>query len=415
MSTVDFTRQLQMRNRSAERIGQNEGSLVEQHGVARLDLGITREAFDSEYFEKNVLLVRRALRSHFAWADVDQLLYFTDPSPPYFKLFKGGEVPAEAFATATQNGLRLDKAKFYEYLHSGATVVMNRLERDSLIAHRLCHDVARFCGHTTIGNGYLTFGGTGTFGKHWDTHDVFAIQLLGKKRWRIYQPSWPLPLSHHSSEGQQAHCPAQPVLDIELNVGDALYIPRGWWHETIPCDGGSFHLSVGAYAPTVLEFAQWSCRQLEAELSARSGLSATSSSIDDETIETLVAKIRGTLSDPGQLQAFLRSGDRLPGNGAEAGEFDLHSLAHPTEALPDSTLISLQGRHPPQFEGHYLVRGDSMLRLEPLRKAVVHALIEQPLEMSALCGLVAAPRAAIQAAVLDLAQHDVVGVRRPHM
>ena len=220
-------------------------------GAAMLEFGMSPAQFRERYFEQQPFVQKAAMAARpLKWSDIDVLLQQVEPVHPFVKLFNNGEVPEDAYAEdAFEFGLqrrRLNKAAFYRQMQAGATLVFNRLENFSVPAQRLCREVGRFAGHQTNSNAYLTFGGQGTFGKHWDVHDVFAIQLIGRKRWRVFAPTMPLPLSHQTSDQRSNDCPPNPVMDVTLEAGDLLYLPRGWWHQVIPFDEGSFHVSVGA-------------------------------------------------------------------------------------------------------------------------------------------------------------------------
>ena len=207
-----------------------------------LDFGLTTEAFLRQHFERAPLLRRAALQSPaFSWRDLDELLHHIEPTEAGFQLFRNGLVAQAQYtlesATMGLHRRRLHKRRFWAQLHSGASVVLNRLEHHSSTMQRLCSDVARFCSLPTSGNAYLSIGGAGTFGRHWDTHDVFAVQLIGSKRWRVFEPTYALPLADQTSQRSPLPCPAQPLLDVTLQAGDLLYLPRGWWHEVLPGDG----------------------------------------------------------------------------------------------------------------------------------------------------------------------------------
>jgi len=381
-----------------------------------IDFGMTAQAFTERYFEKNFLFLRNALRDRsFEWADVNDALQRIDPAPPLLQLFNHGEVDPAAYICESEQGAsrrRVIKAKFYELLRDGATAVMNRFENASSFAERLCRHVGRFAGHPTIGNAYLSFGGQGTFGKHWDTHDVFVIQLLGVKRWQVFAPTWPLPLSQQTSRGHEQHCPAQPVLDCELHPGDVLYLPRGWWHRAIPLEGGSFHLSVGTYAPTAMDFLLWACQRHTSLLqTARVGLTGDAQQSLD--VAAILAELGKTLRDSGELAAFHRSRTETE---RSYGEFDLQSLSTKQQGvdLPDTAQVSLTAPHPPHFDGPNLIANGAELRLESLRRALVlHLSKSVSLSFGDLCARApSVPRAVVQAALFDLAQHDVVVIRR---
>ena len=110
-------------------------------------------------------------------------------------------------------------------------------------------------------NMYLTPCGKKALARHFDTHDVFVLQISGSKAWRIYDSPSELPLENlptlwSESDrdmrtfrlGLQKPRYGSPSLkeDFILNAGDALYLPRGHWHEanSVP-ESASCHLTVG--------------------------------------------------------------------------------------------------------------------------------------------------------------------------
>ncbi|VVE55164.1 JmjC domain-containing protein [Pandoraea anhela] len=115
----------------------------------------------------------------------------------------------------------------------------------------------------TVANGYAAFGGKGTFGRHWDTHDVVAIQLMGRKKWKVFPPTLPNPLDHQKSKYRKDECPDEAFHELVLEQGDALYIPRGWWHEATPIAGQeTFHIAVGLHTAKVADYLAWIASQI---------------------------------------------------------------------------------------------------------------------------------------------------------
>lgn len=87
----------------------------------------------------------------------------------------------------------------------------------------------------------------GGVGPHLDQYDVFIIQGLGKRHWRVGLPDSSL----------QQHCPHprllqitpfQACIDVITEPGDILYIPPGFPHEGISIED-SLNYSVGFRAP----------------------------------------------------------------------------------------------------------------------------------------------------------------------
>ena len=111
-------------------------------------------------------------------------------------------------------------------------------------------------------NAYLTPPDSQGFSPHFDDIDAFVLQLEGRKRWRVYPPrdereALPRYSSRNFSRGEIA---PEPTLEVELEPGDLLYMPRGTVHEARCAEGAhSLHVTVStnqfnAYAD-VLELA----------------------------------------------------------------------------------------------------------------------------------------------------------------
>jgi 50S ribosomal protein L16 3-hydroxylase len=93
----------------------------------------------------------------------------------------------------------------------------------------------------------------GGVGAHVDQYDVFLLQGLGRRRWRIggaaeVRPAWvpdqPLKLL----------VDFQPAEEWVLEPGDMLYLPPGWAHDGVAEDD-CLTFSIGFRAPSVAELA----------------------------------------------------------------------------------------------------------------------------------------------------------------
>jgi ribosomal protein L16 Arg81 hydroxylase len=379
-----------------------------------IDFGLTPLEFRTAYFEREPHLFRGALVERpYVWADVDRLLHVIEPSAAAVRMFHQGPVPEHAFTEDIvelgRPRRRLNKAKFYGYLENGATLVIDRFESYSVAAMRLCLEVGRFARAQTTGNAYVSFSGRGTFGKHWDTHDVFAIQLIGRKRWQLFAPTLPLPLSYQTSERSGQTCPAEPVLDVMLEEGDVLYVPRGWWHLAIPQDVGSLHFSAGTYAPTVLDyFVQTSARYLEQQVAARRAFSPADYR---EALTEMLQQLPTVLLDPEHAAQFERN---LINRERLNAEFNLglflDSAASPLSA---GAVLCLTTSQAPKLERGELAVNGAQLRLDPTSLTIVAALRDgSSVRFDALCArLSQVPPEVLRRHVLDLARHDIVTIQ----
>src|SRR5207244_4951821 len=89
-------------------------------------------------------------------------------------------------------------------------------------------------------NVYLTPAHAQGAAYHYDTHDVFVLQVVNSKRWRIYGTPVESPLA--SQEFDSAlHRQGELTLQFELEPGDVAYIPRGILHEAQSGEDVSLH------------------------------------------------------------------------------------------------------------------------------------------------------------------------------
>lgn len=378
-----------------------------------IEFGIEPDEFRNNYFEQKPLHLRGALRERpFSWASLDHLLHGLEPSAPSIRMFHHGQLPehsyTQEFVEVGKTRRKLDKVRFYDLLRNGATLQFNWLERHSVEAKRLCREVGRFAGAQTSANAYLSFSGDGTFGEHWDTHDVFAIQLIGRKHWRIFQPTLPLPLTYQTHDRSGHKCPAEPTLELTMEEGDVLYLPRGWWHHVVPLKVGSFHVSVGCYVPTMFDYiVQTAAKYLEQHAGARHAFSPTDYR---ETVDDALAKLRTVLLDSSNAAGF--EWDWV-GREHMNAEFNLAALDPEAPPLPDSTVVSLTTFRSRGLEGATIRVNGGQLQMEPVSRAVVAALTEyDTLQIGELCARLGdiSPDA-VRRALLDLARHDVVNMQ----
>lgn len=93
----------------------------------------------------------------------------------------------------------------------------------------------------------------GGVGPHWDSYDVFLLQVQGQRRWRVGPTGYPAELPA-TVPGLPLKIVAQPQFDREfvLDPGDMLYLPPGWVHDGVAI-GPCTTLSVGFRSPSPQE------------------------------------------------------------------------------------------------------------------------------------------------------------------
>ena len=132
--------------------------------------------------------------------------------------------------------------------HRGATIVLQGLQRSWAPLRAFCRELEFALTHRVQANAYLTPPGARGLRVHHDTHDVFALQTHGRKHWVVYAPhvDTPLPGQGWSADAAQT----EPVLDLTMTPGDALYVPRGAPHAAATVDEPSLHITIGIIATT---------------------------------------------------------------------------------------------------------------------------------------------------------------------
>ena len=177
-------------------------------------------------------------------------------------MVSGGRSVGNTTRTATAGNRRISDLADPDALAArhaeGATLVLQSLHRLHPPVVRFCRDLARELGHATQCNAYVTPGGGAQgFAFHHDTHDVFVLQVSGRKSWRVHRPvlELPLPAQPRAGDDLVAHGD-EPLLDIVLAPGDCLYLPRGYVHAASTTEDHSVHLTVGVLSTTWFDVLQ---------------------------------------------------------------------------------------------------------------------------------------------------------------
>ena len=177
----------------------------------------------------------------FAIADVDRLVATASLRVPAFRMVKdGGELPQRSYTKSGRLGSKpvadlVDPGKVYRHFADGATMVLQSLHRHWLPLTRFCRDLELSLTHPVQVNAYVTPPSSRGLGLHADGHDVFVLQVHGRKRWEVYRPG----------QAGDPKAPGERLLDVVLEAGDCLYVPIGFPHAVWTERSASAHLTVG--------------------------------------------------------------------------------------------------------------------------------------------------------------------------
>ena len=219
--------------------------------------------FFAEHWERQPLLQRRGDENYYrrllAIGDLEGFISRGDVRYPAIRLAKGGAFfPSEAYTQDVRYGDEvfrglIDVEKVVTEYTSGATVTLPALHRSLPALGRLCAQMEALLDHSVHTNAYLTPPCAAGFTPHYDTHEVFVLQIAGRKHWRVYPP--PLPLPHRSQpfSPQNYTLPPAALLEFQLCPGDLLYLPRGHVHTTTTAEQFSAHVTIGVTVYTGVE------------------------------------------------------------------------------------------------------------------------------------------------------------------
>jgi hypothetical protein len=150
----------------------------------------------------------------------------------------------------------------------GATIVLQALHLNHPALALFCRAIEARLGHPVQANAYYTPRAAQGLPVHHDTHDVLVLQVAGVKRWLVYQPALELPLKNQRYAPELGE-PGEAILDLTLQAGDTLYIPRGWLHEALTSDKDSLHLTIGVNAYTARDALRAAVESAEADVELR--------------------------------------------------------------------------------------------------------------------------------------------------
>ena len=206
---------------------------------------VPKETFFDKYWETQPLVVRRGKNDYFgslfSLDEVDRVITTLNLTYPNITLKNANrEVKATDY---TRNGA-LDVASVYQLFSEGSTIVLAFLDTVVPTLTSVCRNLERELNFPLQMNAYLTPARAQGAKHHYDTHDVFVLQILGSKRWTTYGTPVELPLSGQDFD-PKIHEQGVSTMEFELEPGDLAYIPRGVVHDARCSEDLSLHITLG--------------------------------------------------------------------------------------------------------------------------------------------------------------------------
>jgi Cupin superfamily protein len=203
------------------------------------------------------------------WARLNEILRRQRLDFPRLRLVRDGKpAPVSSYlkhVTGSRGKAtipRLKPAELTRQLREGATLVLDAVDELSAPIEELAEGLELFFREHVQVNLYAGWQTSRGFDLHWDDHDVFILQVAGRKKWSVYGMTRPFPLV---ADVETAEKPAgEPLWQGTLEDGDLLYIPRGWWHVAEALAEPTVHLTVGVHNRTGLDLLRWLAERMRA-------------------------------------------------------------------------------------------------------------------------------------------------------
>lgn len=224
---------------------------------------------------------------------VDELLSDRALRTPFLRVVRDAKVvDAARFTGGGGRGAEVtDQVRdelIADELALGSTLVLQGLHRAWSPLRDFCLSLGGELGCAVQANAYLTPPEHSGFATHYDTHDVFVLQVAGSKRWRVHEPVCRDPLERQPWGGRAAEVAAtaagEPAIQATLRPGDVLYLPRGWLHAASAQGDMSLHLTLGLHRPTRYTIVEALLASAVDEEQLRSGLPVGTDLTDPEQL-----------------------------------------------------------------------------------------------------------------------------------
>jgi len=210
--------------------------------------GLSPEQFMKRHWQKQPLLVRQALPG--VTLPVDRATVA--------RLAASEEVESRLVTQQPGGGWSLRQgpiAKLPAWSKPQWTVLLQGLDLHLPAAHELLSRF-RFVPEARLDDLMLSYASDGGgVGPHFDSYDVFLIQVSGRRHWHIGRRGVATTGALREDVPLKVLADFTPEQDFILEPGDMLYLPPGWAHDGVAVGGDCMTASVGFRSPWRAELA----------------------------------------------------------------------------------------------------------------------------------------------------------------
>ncbi len=221
---------------------------------ARLLAPFAVAEFFTDYWETKPLHVGRAAPGNYnsvlTLGALDEYFQAGNLTPSFLRVIKSNvDCELDAWTTIEKRKntdpyrVVVTEKLFWLFGH-GATIIINAAQTAIPSLKSWCAELERELEISIQPNIYITPADAEGFGYHYDSHDVFILQISGSKRWRLYDYHVKLPVAVEPIAAADYEG-TTPMQTVEMKAGDLLYLPRGTVHYASTSDEASIHITIG--------------------------------------------------------------------------------------------------------------------------------------------------------------------------
>lgn len=242
-----------------------DNDILNVNNIDSLLGGLSQNSFFEKFWEESPFYLKRDTPNFYqSVLDMEQMgdilsakrLLSND-----LRIYKNGKkIPFNMFSKAN---LEADKSAVLNEFRAGATLVFENIARHHLPLAMLLVKLENEYHVNMRANAYLTPQGSRGFNDHYDTQDVFILQIVGGKTWRISNNPIKLPTDSTFASARQDMVDQAKLLEVRtLQPGDLLYLPRGFVHSASACNTCSLHITISMRGKTGVDLIHKSLKKV---------------------------------------------------------------------------------------------------------------------------------------------------------
>jgi len=243
MQSANANLTLATRQAESEKASSTASRFYEYASLQRLVSPVAEDEFLSRYWERKPLIVHRKSPSYYG--DLFTLYDFDHSLRSASNYVKTAEATAKKHAKHTGTEPAVLERVLTD-MRDGHTLILDAVQKYDIKLGQMCRMLGQETGSRFQTNIYLTPPNGKGFSPHWDNHDVFVMQVLGRKHWKVEKNRRVLPERDAVIEEDGRELRGE-IYDFTLEQGDVVYIPRGFVHAAECGSENSLHVTLGVY------------------------------------------------------------------------------------------------------------------------------------------------------------------------